>query len=91
MSKQNNPTVDCPCCGYITLKYGGCGEICEVCFWEYDSEIDSRVTIPSVCNHGMTLNEAKENFELFGATKEEFIKHVVPFEARKLYQHINKI
>ncbi len=45
--------------------------------------------MPSICNCNLTLNEAKENFQRFGAVKERFVNFVVPYEARKFYKHIN--
>ncbi len=89
MAKKFNKTVYCPCCGYITLVFGTTGEMCPICLWECDQEVDDRLTIPSFLNHGLTLNEAKENFEQFGVIKEEFANQTIPFEARKFYKHIN--
>lgn len=82
-------TVYCPCCGYLVLKLADVGEICPICFWEWDFEVEDRVSLPSICNHGLTLNEARDNFEKFGAVEERLINFVVPYQSRILYKHIN--
>jgi hypothetical protein len=45
------------------------GYICPVCFWENDP-------LASDSNHGISLNEAKENFLLFGASDKRLIRYV---------------
>lgn len=68
----------CPCCGYRTYpvpKEEAIAYICPVCFWENDvftSDDDE----PSDENHGMTLNEGRENYSLFGACSQEVLIHV---------------
>ena len=58
----------CPCCGFITIPYNGdaLAYICPVCFWEIDLFIQSIDEI-SDQNHGLTLNEARRNYQQFGA------------------------
>jgi hypothetical protein len=65
----------CPCCDYRTLDARGQYDICNVCFWEDDgtSELDR----PSGPNH-MTLREARDNFQRFGAVSESERAHVLP-------------
>ncbi len=71
-----HPDADtpCPCCGNITIPYGGdaLAYICPICWWEIDLFIQSDDE-PSDQNHGLTLNQARENYKKFGAVKEEFI------------------
>lgn len=52
-----------------------CGYICPVCFWENDPLIafDSE---PSGSIHGMTLNEAKDNFRQYGACDKKMLRYV---------------
>jgi hypothetical protein len=65
----------CNCCGYCTLEEPVLGEICRVCFWEYDGTQDlDRV---SGANH-MTLRNARLNYDRFGAMSESARKHVAP-------------
>lgn len=54
----------CPCCECFTYNVPpkeDCGYICPVCFWENDPFITSD-SDPSDLNHGITLNEAKNNY-----------------------------
>ena len=71
-----HPDADtpCPCCGNITLPYGGAAlaYICPICRWEIDLFIQSDDE-PSDQNHELTLNQARENYKKFGAVKEEFV------------------
>lgn len=83
-------TVDCSCCGYFSLKEGLHGEICPICYWEYDSFVDYKISIPSGNNSGLTLDEARRNFDTFGACEERLVKHALPFEARNSYRHTNE-
>lgn len=59
----------CPCCGYYTLlPYFS---LCSVCFWEDDG---GEFGGP----HGVTLEEAQQNFKVFGAMAPEFRLSVRP-------------
>ena len=68
--------IKCPCCGYYThlveSEYEPLFEICEVCFWQYDAvahdKPDSMIGANSV-----TLNEARENYKLFGVSERRFL------------------
>ncbi|WP_445365729.1 CPCC family cysteine-rich protein [Microbulbifer sp. ANSA001] len=86
-----NTTIECPCCGYLSLNGGEHGEICIICYWESDSEVGFRGTVPSVNNHGLSLVEARNNFDRYGACCEEMIQHVLPAEARKEYKHSSEV
>ena len=61
----------CPCCGYPTLpeKPTGTFAICPVCFWEDDDVQFRDPTLPGGAN-AVSLNEARRNFEAFGASAE---------------------
>lgn len=68
----------CPCCGYHTYPVPAdhdCGFICPVCFWENDPFLSSD-SEPSDSNHGMTLQEAKNNYQQYGACRERFLAYV---------------
>ena len=66
----------CPCCGYYTLKNepNGDYEICPVCFWEDDPFAYENPDECCECN-SVSLNQAKENFKLFGACHKDMIKY----------------
>ena len=61
----------CPCCGCITIPNGGdaLAYICPVCFWEID------LFICSEQNHGLTLEEARKNYQTCGASLPRRKKH----------------
>ena len=67
----------CPCCGYLTYeeKCGKTYDICPVCFWEDDLRDYEDVDDFSDGN-GLTIGEARKNFEQFGACREKDIPYV---------------
>lgn len=70
---RNSP---CPCCGFITIPNKGdaLAYICPVCFWEIDLFINSDDE-PSDQNHGLTLNEARKNYEKHGVVMPNLKEH----------------
>ena len=67
----------CPCCCYLTFDEEPLGtfEICPICFWEDDNIQNQDPTYEGGAN-GISLNQAKKNFIIFGAVKKGFIKEV---------------
>lgn len=66
----------CPCCNYYTLPAPpdcAIAFICPVCCWENDVFIKS-ADEPSDENGGITLTEAKSNYQKFGAARERLVK-----------------
>ena len=88
----------CPCCGYVTLQDGPGGyDICPICFWEDDL---SQLRFPTGTGaNKVSLIEAQNNFEAFGACERRLIEHVrKPTEEdrrapgwRKLNANVDKI
>lgn len=67
----------CLCCGYLTfddLAYDSF-EICPICFWEDDNVQNEDPDYMGGAN-GISLNMAKQNFQLFGTIKKELIPYV---------------
>lgn len=60
----------CPCCGCITIPNKGdaIAYICSVCMWEIDLFIHDD-NESSDLNHGLSLKEARENYQKFGASE----------------------
>ncbi|HEY5994269.1 MAG TPA: CPCC family cysteine-rich protein [Gallionellaceae bacterium] len=56
----------CPCCGYPTLDSRAGYDICRLCNWEDDGQDDADAAERSGCNHGYTLEAARENFSKYG-------------------------
>lgn len=70
----------CPCCGNLTFHYplqNAVAGICPVCFWENDV-FSPGEDEPSDENHGMTLRQGRENFQRWGAVREDLIRHARP-------------
>ncbi len=66
----------CPCCGFITIPNNGdaIAYICPICYWEIDVFIQSDDEA-SDQNHGVTLFEARKNFQDFGAVLSSLKKY----------------
>lgn len=69
----------CPCCGFITIPNDGdaIAYICPVCCWEIDCFIQSNDE-ESDQNHGLTLTEARKNYQQFGAVLHRLKDHCRP-------------
>lgn len=65
----------CPCCGYYTLTESGQWEICDVCFWEDDPIQAASPDLEAGANN-MSLNQARKNFEKYGAVDEKSVPFV---------------
>lgn len=63
----------CPCCGYYTLACEGMYDICPVCFWEDNNEVEDPNEYDE-CNR-ISLVEARKNYVEFGACKQEMKKY----------------
>ena len=68
----------CPCCGYLTLGWDHPYATCEVCYWEDDpdQEEDPNLKGAGLGNPRVSLNEARENLQRFGASDIEFREYV---------------
>jgi hypothetical protein len=67
----------CPCCRYKTLSTGGPFEICPVCYWEDDWVQSDDPTYEGGANDE-SLEEARRNFETFGASSPSLLMYVRP-------------
>jgi Cysteine-rich CPCC len=67
----------CPCCGCLTLGERGGYEVCPVCLWEDDGQDDHDAdVVRGGPNRGLSLAEARENYQRFGACDEVSKTHV---------------
>lgn len=84
---ETAPKHKCPCCGYYTIAddhgFPCFGDICPVCFWEIDALAEPNE--PSDSNHGLTLLQAQENYQTFGACVKSMLKHVRKPKSDELY------
>ncbi|WP_413512615.1 CPCC family cysteine-rich protein [Myroides odoratus] len=62
---------ECPCCGYFTFfdKPINTFQDCPVCLWEIDGIQNENPSYVGGANQ-VSLNQAKENFQLFGAVEQ---------------------
>lgn len=67
----------CSCCGYKTLEEpSGNYEICSVCYWEDDSVQNDDPDFEGGANQ-VSLRQAQRNFNIYGASEEQFTDLVV--------------
>lgn len=66
---------NCACCGNPTLDEDSIFDICPVCFWQDDEVQNSDPDYAGGANQ-ISLNQAKLNFQKFGACEQRFIKQV---------------
>ncbi|KAF6576886.1 glycosyltransferase [Paenibacillus polymyxa] len=66
-------TKKCPCCGNFTVEEDF--DICEVCYWQYDTVAHNNPDIVMGANK-ISLNIAQKNYKTFGASEERFIDKV---------------
>ncbi|MDR1704139.1 MAG: hypothetical protein LBS19_05595 [Clostridiales bacterium] len=73
---ENNQIVPCPCCGYLTIPNNGdaVAYICPICYWEIDLFIQN-ADEPSDQNGGLTLLQAKRNYQKFNAVEPHLKKY----------------
>jgi hypothetical protein len=75
--RQEGVTYRCPCCGCKTLPERGGYDICPVCFWEDDGQDDPDAdVVRGGPNGGLSLAQARANYQSFGACEERVLKHV---------------
>lgn len=63
-SRIRTSQVNCPCCGYPTLREAGAYEICILCWWEDDGQgEDEADVVRGGPNGDLSLTVARANFE----------------------------
>jgi len=66
----------CPCCRCKTLGERLAYEICPVCGWEDDGQDDHNADVWRGGANAVSLSEATENYQEFGASIREDLKRV---------------
>jgi hypothetical protein len=74
--------LPCPVCGYRTFEIVGDWDTCPVCGWNSDPVQEAMHDDPTGAN-GISLNEARRNFQQFGAISQEKLAELDPEEKRK--------
>ncbi len=92
---QRTPTVagndaaQCDCCDYFSFAASPAWDVCPVCFWEATGQgYPKKIDVVSGNNGGLTLREARANFESYGACAPEFVDKVIPAERRSTLRRI---
>lgn len=75
MNTPKGVRYQCICCGYFTLEEVDAYEGCPVCFWEDDPVQNADPSYSGGANHP-SLDEARHNFQAFGATERRFVQYV---------------
>jgi hypothetical protein len=73
----------CPVCGHHTLEVVGDWDICPVCGWNSDPVQEAMHDDPTGAN-GISLNEARQNYQTFGAITQEKLAQL-DLEEKKKY------
>jgi hypothetical protein len=69
----------CPCCHNRTLIVRGGFELCPVCWWEDDGQDDADAdAVRGGPNGGISLADARENYQRLGACDFLFARKVRP-------------
>ena len=69
--------VRCLCCGFKTLDLPDSLGLCPVCWWQDDGQDDSDAdVIRGTVNGELSLTEARNNYQLYGAAHPRFVSHV---------------
>ena len=76
LSPERPGIYSCLCCGQRTFPNppeAAAAYICPVCWWENDV-FTASADEPSDENHGLTLNQGRENFRQFGICDPRYLR-----------------
>lgn len=76
MSMKENNKVKCQVCGFKTLRGRGNFEVCPVCFWEDEGEVQDPSVSTGGPNGDLSIEKARRNYRQFGAVSKEFVSKV---------------
>ena len=74
--------LPCPVCGYHTFEVVGDWDTCPVCGWNSDPVQEAVHDDPTGAN-GISLNEARQNYQTLGAITQEKLAGLDPAEKNK--------
>jgi hypothetical protein len=74
--------LPCPVCGYRTFEIVGDWDTCPVCGWNSDPVQEAMHDDPTGAN-GISLNQARRNYQAIGAISEEVLAELQPEEKKK--------
>lgn len=74
--------LPCPVCAHRTFEVVGDWDICPVCGWNSDPVQETMPDDPTGAN-GISLNEARQNYQKMGAISPELLAELNPEEKKK--------
>jgi hypothetical protein len=74
--------LPCPVCGYLTFEIVGDWDTCPVCGWNSDPVQEDMHDDPTGAN-GISLNEARHNFQQSGAITPQKLAELDPTDKKK--------
>jgi hypothetical protein len=74
--------LPCPVCGYLTFETLGAWDTCSACGWNSDPVQETMHDDPTGAN-GISLNEARHNYQTFGAVSKEKLAMLDPEDKKK--------
>lgn len=77
--------LPCPVCRHLTFETLGAWDTCPVCGWNSDPVQETMQDDPTGAN-GISLNEARRNYQAFGAITREKLAQLEPEEKKKYPQ-----
>ena len=77
--------LPCMCCAHLSIEEYGTFEICPVCFWD-DDNLQKKDPDRAGGTNALSLNQSRENYRIFGAVKEKFIKKVRPPRQEEIHE-----
>lgn len=76
---SGNGPYSCPCCRHYTLDSRGDDAICQVCYWHDDGQDDHDAgVVRGGPNYELSLDQARTNFQAFGACTHRVTAFVRP-------------
>lgn len=74
---KSTPAHRCPCCHCLTLSALSAFEICPVCFWEDDGQLnDDAQMVRGGPNGNLSLAQAQANYKMIGACEQRALPYV---------------
>jgi ribosomal protein L37AE/L43A len=75
----------CPCCDYQTLRKRYSGVTCPICGWK-DTGLDINNLDTVSGENGLTLRQARQDFDRIGACDDSKLTKVLPVEMREQFR-----
>jgi len=74
----------CACCDYFSVDSNEVWEIYAVCYWEQDPLCLTHPDFASGAKHGLSLRDARRNFQRYSACAERWLSRVLPVGKKEI-------